>query len=346
MDFFQQMQRIANTSLRAKVDCVLEDVRGLFGTLSRPGLELVFSTVDEYSNLLKVIGDVKGRHQDDMRQIRDRLVEAIRFVLGSALTVDGNPDNVAPCALHRRLVDLLVLSDTMISFNYDCILDYALKYHGNDKWLPQQGYGLKLAPKGNDKLGFKFWNPSSLPPRNESVHLYKLHGSLNFVVDPDRTGGLRLIDKPYDISSPTPALIPPISNKGYGVNPWKILWQKAASTLQNASTIVFIGYSLPPTDLHARALLWINLRRYNSPLKSIIVVNPDQTARTRTLEACAQGIDAHTRIYEFESLLGLLELHRHEWDTEVQAVYDLRSSGVSNSFGSGLVNLQPSVDSK
>ena len=45
-----------------------------------------------------------------------------------------------PCAYHASLVGAVAPRDTIISFNYDCVIDHALRKGGEGKWSAQYGY--------------------------------------------------------------------------------------------------------------------------------------------------------------------------------------------------------------
>jgi hypothetical protein len=68
-----------------------------------------------------------------------------------------------------------------------------------------------------------------------------------------------------------PLIIAPLKHKAYGQYAMVLeaLWTRAAEALRNASRIVVVGFSFPPTDLRARGLFAPSDRR-----RSIEVVDP------------------------------------------------------------------------
>jgi hypothetical protein len=51
------------------------------------------------------------------------------------------------------------------------------------------------------------------------------------------------------------SILPPGWNKQIDKNPYRELWHKARLVLEECKSLVIIGYSLPETDLLARALI-------------------------------------------------------------------------------------------
>lgn len=171
--------------------------------------------------------------------------------------------------------DILQPGDTVLTFNYDVMLDRELKRTG--KWSVGDGYGFMIE-------GF---------PGNSSVKELKLHGSTNWlaVMFAGKTGffqvgggevfGTRpvipknelefleypdLIDPQFpNASAPLPVLIMPARSKEFffqtnlGVEWnafWDSIWEQAVEALEQAEKIVICGYGLLPVDQHACDLLF------------------------------------------------------------------------------------------
>lgn len=161
---------------------------------------------------------------------------------------------------------------TCITLNYDDALDeqlaQAARNHGRPMdigWDPEWGYGVPLRPPnwvmGGDET-----------PESRNTLLLKLHGSMNWRV---RRGYV----PPYPLNavvhvspwadeqvSPSndyepflesdPLIIPPVMLKNdLPAQPlFRAIWARARDELRRATRIVFIGYSMPVTDLAVRAL--------------------------------------------------------------------------------------------
>jgi hypothetical protein len=178
---------------------------------------------------------------------------------------------------YDRLANVLRSSDTIISLNYDTLLDSALVRRG---WDPKIGYRLGGGPKKVE------WKP------NQSVHdgqlsgvsLLKLHGSINWFVRGNYPALSKVFaSKPVRITAPRRneigkhirQIVPPIYGKIFEHAHWRNLWTKSFKDLCLAEVLVVIGCSLIDTDFHLRALLSrvVNYRKQeNRPFKLIILV--------------------------------------------------------------------------
>lgn len=175
----------------------------------------------------------------------------------------------------------LVLDEnaSIVSFNYDDILDEALYLvalgidGGRQTWHPDGGYGF-------------YCRPSLITVADSTIFmnvcrslLLKLHGSLNWrspLGEPSARSpagvchhegwftemgpGLGL---PVDILAlretylePDPLIVPPLLVKSeLALHPvLRLVWNRARAKLADAESVVFIGYSLPLTDLASRTL--------------------------------------------------------------------------------------------
>ena len=83
-------------------------------------------------------------------------------------TTDGQP-----CPFQTMFVSNLQPGDSVISFNWDTLLDRAL--HRSGRWHPDDGYGLSF-----EALMENEWR---LPAKTKSeISLFKLHGSINWLI--------------------------------------------------------------------------------------------------------------------------------------------------------------------
>jgi NAD-dependent SIR2 family protein deacetylase len=159
--------------------------------------------------------------------------------------------------------------DTIITFNYDLVIDRALRAMG---------------------LRVSYHLPESEQLSTEtSVSVLKLHGSVNWAAC-ELCGGAQVtpIDQPVistKVSSKCskcdqilrPLLIPPSWNKAgsdmFGADAVTTLWSEAENALATATRICVIGYSVPETDAFFRYLLTLALSR-NHHLHALIVIDP------------------------------------------------------------------------
>jgi hypothetical protein len=156
----------------------------------------------------------------------------------------------------NRFVESLTPDDTIVSFNYDLVLDRAM--YDAEFWHPKDGYALRnIRP-------ITAFEAARIKP--SSITAIKLHGSLNW--DIGDGGGPVMIHGYHDISEPYfPGGMQPPTDKwetrqanmhGFGILPSFIksyqnseilhLWKQAHQHLEAADEIVVIGYSLNEAD--------------------------------------------------------------------------------------------------
>jgi len=145
------------------------------------------------------------------------------------LTLDMKSERCEPYIMWARQIEP---SDTIITFNYDGVLDQ----------LEDAAKTLEVVPPDGDR------NPNLAP-------VYKLHGSVNWASQERvcKTGDpfFALKCEAYSqlaIASPGPT-------KQAIANRLETLWVKAEDALASADAIVFIGYRFPQTDASARRRL-------------------------------------------------------------------------------------------
>ncbi|MDX6577836.1 MAG: hypothetical protein QOE96_3789 [Blastocatellia bacterium] len=187
----------------------------------------------------------------------------------------------------RQLVENLKTQDSIITFNYDLLIDEAfIQKHSGEGALHYEKFSVKL-------LGRSLRNPKAKPPRADQGLYLKMHGSLNWFLCTNNF--CPNSDKPwvsihtneclamsqhgkdyiclYCAGLLTPYLIPPLLNKL--VLRDKIsrnIWSNALAILRSASKIVIIGYSFPATDFYSEWLFRTALKGYRDV--KIWVVNP------------------------------------------------------------------------
>ncbi len=170
-----------------------------------------------------------------------------------------------------------------VSFNYDLAMDVSLVNAAIDF-----DYGLDSAV--------------AVPP---ACSLLKMHGSLNWQstgkaapkVIPDwRTQMFRVhgssdtqlrMRESAGASTWEPFIVPPTESKRDGRGTIQLVWRQAARLLQRAHYIVFVGFSLPHTDVFFReffalgSLGAISGAPKETVLRHLIVVDPDEDVARR-----------------------------------------------------------------
>jgi len=319
-DFFTQLQRIGNAKHRETVDKVVRDTAVLFGNNFSVTMETVFTTLEHMIRMEKATRETDVAEPIDLGAKRDNLMQAIAALFEESLC---SGQGMRVCDYHRTLVTSMAAGDVIVSFNYDCLMDHTLRECGDEKWNAKFGYGLALRRRGSRNIvlhkGFDKWNPKKPASRAETVHLYKLHGSLHFKLS-ERDRQLDLKERPYTRQHGNLrfAIIPPESGKRYDEGFFRRLWTLARDALSKTSVLVFIGYSLPATDQHSTALFRVAVK--GGGLKSLVVVNPDREARRRIRGVVQRGLNLDTKVFSFDTLADFAGCDRALWDPSVNIV--------------------------
>ena len=317
-DFFTQLQRVRNPKHQALIKQVMQDVVEVFGQNFDATMETVFSTLEHTIKMLGTTGDSRDFNRKTLSEKRDRLEQAIAVVLEESLCEkDGLGHSslaLKTCGYHDSFVNMLKPGDEIISFNYDCIIDDALRRLGSSKWNARYGYGFDLGARGKRLSGDDYWQPVDPAGKDETIKHYKLHGSLHFDIrGTDEQPVVKLKQRPYTKQRGNLkfSIIPPEWHKAYDKGAFAKLWKQAGSAIFRARTIVAVGYSLPATDLHSTALFRTSVKA--GSLKSLITVNPDQGARSRTREILQRGLKKDTRILSYNYLSHFVATDRSVW---------------------------------
>jgi hypothetical protein len=202
----------------------------------------------------------RARFSETVTALREVIVEA-----EAAARAAGLPDWLDRVAWQWSREQAAVLT-----FNYDLLLDWALRLAGGVGALADL-YMVPLVERLPAGSGHFL---SAGPPRESSAELYKMHGSVNWLhggdaapvteplvldgrsSEPDESprhdrvyGGLRTF------------IVPPTSvkNRYYDRVGVRAQWAAAAARLQTADRLTVIGYSLPPSDVGSSSFLRTNL---------------------------------------------------------------------------------------
>src|SRR5262249_33950391 len=184
-------------------------------------------------------------------------------------------------------------------------------YHPVSAWSPDWGYGfpcrmseslVRDVPVGDGQPG--------------PMQLIKLHGSVNWRIphghsrpygadairhhEPwfEHYGPVKVpLDRLSLLLEPEPFMVPPVLTKSDLIEQpiLRTTWRLAIDALESAKNIVFIGYSLPITDIAARFLFQEGLFHLEQP-KSIIIVDfagSDVERRDKS----ARLLDAYQRVF-------------------------------------------------
>jgi len=267
-----------------------------------PSMEEAFNLLYIAKDFPEIYNVRPGRKSlpGERQEIEDFLLLVFQMLskVGSATGENG----------YKRLVTRLGPYDTIITLNYDTLLDSALFDEG---WNPMVGYCIA---GGTKKIK---WKPKNLVPASKvsNIHLLKLHGSLNWFVRGSFVNLSSVFDKkPVNISVPREReiaghvrqIIPPIYGKFFRHDHWRRLWRLAHEALQKADLLVVVGCSLVDTDFHLRALISrvVQYRRKNSRLfNEVFVVDHNLHIRRKWARVLRGAAKKFKHINRFEKFL-------------------------------------------
>ena len=214
----------------------------------------------------------------------------------TALRIPSRSDPLDACIGHKRLVESIdrqnrenIDACSVITFNYDLLLDYALY---------------------KQKLKVNYCLNEINEDKASQVKLMKLHGSLNWFMQADEKNDVVPLylddifeDTKYWLNSggedkiffidpikwlsgknneyngksiiPEPILIPPTFNKMEYNKRIINVWRQASLELTKAENILICGYSHPETDNFFKYLFALGISG-ESIIKRFIVYDPDQ----------------------------------------------------------------------
>lgn len=293
-DFFTQLQRITSKHQKL-IRGVMADVVGLFGSNFTLTLEEYFTQLEFLAEAVE-LAPAKGRafSSADLRSKRERLMGAVAAVL--EMSTDVAVRQGGGCQLHERIVEQLRPKDTVITFNYDCVLDHALRRHAVGKWSTRYGYTFPSEYTIENEDAWDADPPASASTR--SIHVLKLHGSLNWQVS-DNDEHIKMKRRLHRQNGiPKFTVIPPVWNKrAMDQHLFKVLWQNAERAIRTARHIAVVGFSFTPTDLHVQSLFRVALAKSN--LKTLVIANPSQKDRGQVRAVFAKALERDVVVRQY-----------------------------------------------
>jgi hypothetical protein len=212
-----------------------------------------------------------AENQSIEKQIISDFAQAIEALLRKA-------HGISVCAHHAQLFEQLGITDAIVSFNYDLVVERAI--------------GKQAMAKG---IGFGDWvyGLSGRPAPYSCPVILKMHGSSNWQLTKVKNGWVPIFfhDHWSDFyvsnrpgyrahSGEEPGIILPFWDKKIEGNPWLHLWKQAYEHLKKTKTLIVWGYSLPPTDIKTRELFTLGLQRGDETLR-LCVIDPSPESRQR-----------------------------------------------------------------
>jgi len=272
-----------------------------------PTMEEVFNVLFISKDLPKIFSKGRGRKRDkgfrqEVNDFLGLLIRIFRFVQSRC----NHRDNLQH---HQIIAQSLRLGDTLMTLNYDTLMDNALVNAG---WNPQHGYGFqaKVIYNGN--------KPKSFSPNLRDVKLLKPHGSFNWfakgsfitleqTLEKRPVSQVQITELPKLYDSRAKRLIrffiPPLYAKFFKNNFWANQWTQTYSAARDADCIIIIGCSLIATDYHLKAILSKALADRKKKLKELIIVDPSEKVQKdlkKFFRGCSQtGCKVYLSFSEF-----------------------------------------------
>jgi SIR2-like domain len=305
-DFFEIAAQISGRGTRRLSKKVARDVFDLYGRVTGMGLEQYYRDIE---TRMEVSRFAKGKHRPkDWRARTEDLKELIRRVLiHTTCDLDATPAEPLRSGIHSDLLRQLHDGDSVITFNYDTVIEESMP-KSSSLWTPRQGYGINTYGVTHDWPQKWFTVHKIEPQRKSKIQLLKLHGSLNWVL---KASQIRLKPRPYLVRSRNGApvfddaeILPPGWHKRVDRNPYSTLWREARSRLEQCATLVIAGYSLPETDLIAKAL-FLEVARSRRARKSFIrelhVADVSDAAKKRIVDLFVPALESTGQVFRYGS---------------------------------------------
>jgi hypothetical protein len=220
-----------------------------------------------------------GSFQSDLLEI---LKELISYTFGRTL--------YGPVSKNfKQLVKLITPNDVVIIFNYDLLIENALKIINK---FNVNGYQIEYYKYKNGDV----WQKEK---KESKIKIYKLHGSINWIKCNECGSIYILNNNEYDKNifeykkikkevclkckeknTLNRLIVPPILHKNYNEQPFRFLWRNAEKEIINIERIASLGYSLPPTDYTTRSLLRSILKE--EPKKEIGLLTMNRSPESDT----------------------------------------------------------------
>jgi hypothetical protein len=302
IDFFEIAGQIKGRGTPKVARRVLKSVWELYGKTHGVGLEEYYREVETRARIGS-FAKTQNQPKDWVRRRRD-LEELIRRVY-IHITADLNVSPAIPSKspIHERLLQRLKAGCTVITFNYDLVIEESLSK--TTLWNPRDGFGLKVSGVSHEWT--KKWYEKSQGDRSakSKITLLKLHGSLGWVQYANHQ--IRLKNRPYVVRKGITdkiSILPPGWNKPVDKNPYKEFWRQARLKLESCKSLLIVGYSLPDTDLLARALFSEVVRSRASRekyLQNLFLVDISDQVKSRFATLFTPALGPYGKVFRFSS---------------------------------------------
>jgi hypothetical protein len=285
---------------------VLRTVWDLYARIDGIGLEEYYRDVETRASIGRIAKSVgKPKEWSGRKEDLEELIR--RVYIQTTTKEDATGRNPLKSQAHEAILKGLRSGDTVMTFNYDLVIEES--FGSTPVWNPSDGYGTRIP--GVTKDWPRIWLEKRNLPRSakSEILLLKLHGSLGWA--PYQNGTIKLKPRPYLVRKGKPesvSVLPPGWNKRIDLNPYKLFWREARLRLQKCKSLLIVGYSLPDTDLLARALFAevVRTRSAGDYLDDFVVVDPDPEVRRKLLKLFTSALGPLCRIQQYDFIEDLV----------------------------------------
>jgi hypothetical protein len=300
--------------------------------LDLDNIEVLFGVV-EMAVLIKRLSDYEP---DRINDLKNSLIQLIvktleKSIMFQNINNDNFEDKKYMPSPYDKFIELLIVPkvitySTVITFNYDLCMDYAistagqkinyclnddderkdgyklLKLHGSVNWRKCTGeYNGKIFPLDFDTIPLDGLLEDYKDPKRNLLEKYKIL-NLNEYMQQEVHPGCKIKG-----CLSTPVIVPPTWNKTEYHGNLTNVWSSAAKELSEAENIFIIGYSLPETDSFFKYLYALGTIG-SERIKRFWVFNPDATGEVeaRYKRMIGQGIQNRFK-YKMKTFKGAIE---------------------------------------
>ena len=251
--------------------------------------------IEELFTLIEI--EIERNPSPELLAIRNDLLKLIQEIL--IILEENLPENEGEYNLFLKKLNP---SDTIITFNWDILLDnilsrsdilenrYSKKNYDKIESKQYENFVDKLSAFNEATWGGITFGPPYKEWSSKEGYYLKAHGSIDWLYCSNEA--CRAYRKVFPALDPRTKhfcsechenlqllIIPPVLNKGYRQYPViRRIWNLAAKEMASVKMLVIWGYSLPPTDFYAS---WLLRLAREAPLERVVIINPEVISKNK-----------------------------------------------------------------
>lgn len=258
---------------------------------SYPNIEELLSEMLINEKLFKASRQYDGQFTiNDLITLQRELLQSIgNWFHKLSKEVDWNPESGDWLHHFKRRVE--DENAAVISFNWDLILDKLLfgDELGENCYRLKSSNGGPVLLKPHGSLNWFEHETGQHIKGEKRVEIYHGNNETSVYAFLPYRAPVSKKEREY-----TPLIVPPVHLKEFNKPIFTKLWQDTVSVISTAKKVVFLGYSMPATDLHVQFIMRCGFhnqmegilkkgggREPKTGVAPVIIVNPDQSAAKR-----------------------------------------------------------------